>query len=134
MGADKENELKERLIEDGWYVVRAAGSFDIDLVAYKDGTFIGIEVKTSHDKVCYLSEATDQKQQFLDHIITGQRYGFDIFYAYRYVSYKQYEKWHFYKLPKKISDIDLEETGKSYKLCWERLIPYNDWLEDVDGR
>jgi len=133
MGADKENELKERLVNEGWYVVRAAGSFDIDLVAYKDNTFIGIEVKSSHDTTCYLSEATDEKEQFENHISTSKRYGFDLFYAYRYISYKQFEKWHFYKLPKDKQDVELEQTEKSYKLQWDGLVPYNDWLGDIDG-
>lgn len=133
MSADKENELKERLIENGWYVVRAAGSFNIDLVAYKDTAFIGVEVKSSRKTTCYLSEATDQKEQFENHIATSNGYDFDIFYAYRYISRKQFEKWHFYKLPKSTGDVELEQTEKSYKLLWDEMVPYNDWLEDING-
>lgn len=60
-GHARERQVRERLQEDGWVVVRAAGSLGIaDLVAGKWGATRLIEVKANHGSPYMNFRATDR--------------------------------------------------------------------------
>lgn len=48
LGHNRERQVKDKLIQDGWWCIRAAGSLgDADVVAIKDGRILFVEVKAT---------------------------------------------------------------------------------------
>ena len=89
-GAKYERELKHILEQQGFLVIRAAGSHDIDLVALKPSRHILIEVKStksmkkrlngkSYDQYHKLHELSKQGYEIvyaIRHVGSGEWYGF----------------------------------------------------------
>lgn len=66
LGVKRERQVREKLEEDGWAVVRAAGSLGcIDLVAGRRGETLAIEVKADDEKYGPFNNFGPEKRQAL---------------------------------------------------------------------
>lgn len=103
MSSTYERELKKKLEEKDWVVIRSAGSLgEADLISMKvhtgdrGGTIIKtrlIEVKkTSKDKKKYLTRQPEQWTQMVEH---AER-GIPVYYAVRFTSGSLDNRWQFY--------------------------------------
>jgi Holliday junction resolvase len=96
----------ERLIEQPFLIIRAAGSLGFDLVALRREYPFPIEVKASADAVIRFSAASGRANEQLEaHRKAVKRVGLAVLYAYRRVGLRGSESWRVY------STGDLPKTG-----------------------
>ena len=95
-GSTYERELRKILREEGWIVIRSAGSFLCDLVALKLNTHILIEVKSTKADNANLGHDDKSKAQF-DMLNAYAKQGFNVWYYIRWKGRKP--KWSKYQLP-----------------------------------
>jgi len=97
-----ERTVKAKLEEDGWTVIRSAGSKKPDLVAAKDRKVIVIECKSTKGSIVYLDEKeVDNLEK------TAQQFGAECLFAIKHVKNKN---WFIVALE------NLEKTGKKYRI------------------
>ena len=94
----------ERVIEEPFLIIRAAGSLGFDLVALRREFSIPIEVKASSDEVIRFSAASGRANvQWEAHRRAVERVGLAVLYAYRRVGLRGCENWKLFiagELPK----------------------------------
>jgi len=96
-GSTYERELKKKLQEEGWLVIRSAGSFVCDLVALNPRNHMLIEVKSNKAGNVNLGHDNKSKAQF-DSLNELAKKGFNVSYAIRWKGFKG-QKWEFHQLP-----------------------------------
>jgi Holliday junction resolvase len=84
----------ERLIEQPFLIIRAAGSLGFDLVALRREFAFPLEVKASSEKVIRFSAASGRANaQLASHRKAVARVGLTVLYAYRRVGLRGAESW-----------------------------------------
>jgi len=84
----------ERLIEQPFLIVRAAGSLGFDLVALRREFAFPIEVKASSEPVIRFSAASGRANEQLEaHQKAVSRVGLTVLYAYRRIGLRGQETW-----------------------------------------
>lgn len=84
----------ERLIEQPFLIIRAAGSLGFDLVALRREVAFPMEVKASSEEVIRFSAASGRaNEQLLAHQRATARVGLTVLYAYRRVGLRGAESW-----------------------------------------
>jgi len=84
----------ERLIEQPFLIIRAAGSLGFDLVALRRDFAVPIEVKASSEPVIRFSAASGRANEQLEaHRKAVARVGLVVLYAYRRIGLQQSERW-----------------------------------------
>ncbi|MGD1099449.1 MAG: Holliday junction resolvase [Thermoplasmata archaeon] len=84
----------ERLIEQPFLVIRAAGSLGFDLVALRREFAVPLEVKASSEPVIRFSAASGRANAQLElHRKAVERVGLTVLYAYRRVGFRGAEAW-----------------------------------------
>jgi len=128
-----ERDLVEKLISDGFFARRVAGSGTPDVIAVRDGVPFLIEVKSSKKKKRYLSSSGrhDERSQFFSLILSKKKYKTQTHIFYRYKSRGRGNKWRVYDVPKKKEEIKLDQTEKSIILTWDDCYPYKEWVNNV---
>jgi Holliday junction resolvase hjc len=87
----------ERLIQEPFLVVRAAGSFGFDLVALRRECAFPIEVKASSGAVIRFTAASGRASEQLEaHRRAVARVGLMVIYAYRRLGLRGEESWRFF--------------------------------------
>ena len=105
-GANAERELQKMLEEEGFSVIRSAGSHVIDLVAGNNDKYLCIEAKTTKKEKVYLKEK--DKQKLLNFT---QDFGGTPFFAVKLTR----RGWWF------LEPENLLETNKGYKITEKHL-------------
>jgi len=102
-GADHERQLAKKLGEEGFVVIRAAGSGKNtpDLIAGCDGTTFMFECKYSTKEAFYID-----KRQIGTQVVFAKKFGGDFFVAVKFKNIP----WCF------LRPEQLEDSGKNYKM------------------
>jgi Holliday junction resolvase len=107
----------ERLIEQPFLIIRAAGSLGFDLVALRREFAFPIEVKASSESVIRFSAASGRaNEQLQAHRKAVERVGLTVLYAYRRIGLRSAETWRLFVAG------DLPESGILRLVC-RRLPP-----------
>ncbi|MEW5759998.1 MAG: Holliday junction resolvase [Candidatus Thermoplasmatota archaeon] len=133
--ANFNNELKEmfyRVLKKPFVVVRAAGSFGIDIVALRGDVSLLMEVKTSSKRIFHFSNEKRLILQIEKLKEECEETGLIPIYAYRLKNFRDGDPWRIFTLPlntKKIQGIlrivynrvpKIGETAKgNYVMRWE---------------
>jgi Holliday junction resolvase len=113
----------ERLIEQPFLIVRAAGSLGFDLVALRREFAFPLEVKASAEPVIRFSAASGRANAQLEsHRRAVARVGLTVLYAYRRVGLRTDESWRVFMAG------DLPESGVLRFVC-RRLPPVSRTAE-----
>ena len=94
VGTNYERAVKRQLLEQGWLVIRSAGSFMCDLVALKPDEHMLIEVKSTKAKV--YRTASDKEQYDFFNALAEQ--GFTFYYCVCWKGQRK-NKQSWFKLP-----------------------------------
>lgn len=114
-GSTFERELKKKLENHGFAVIRSAGSHGVDLIAGKKGNTIVLECKsTSKDKYYIPNEDVEKLVEFSD-----------IFGGTPYIALKIKGKCLF------LNPHLLTSAGKNYALDYEKLSPIALDIKDI---
>jgi len=107
----------ERLIEQPFLIIRAAGSLGFDLVALRKEFAFPFEVKASSEPVIRFSAASGRANAQLEsHRKAVGRVGLTVLYAYRRLGLRGEETWRVFVAG------DVPQTGRIGALC-RRLPP-----------
>ena len=108
-GASAERELIKRLEEEGFAVVRSAGSKKVDIVAGNGRKYLCIEVKSTKSEKLYLTEEDMEKLKSF-----SRRFGGEAIIAVKFIN----NGWHFFSpeiLPKSGKNFKVDLTLAKYK-------------------
>ncbi|MGC8610137.1 MAG: Holliday junction resolvase [Thermoplasmata archaeon] len=132
------------LIENPFLVVRAAGSFGIDLIALRYDYSFPIEVKASVNNILRFTESNSHSQkQAIEHIKMTTRSGLFPIYGYRLKRING-DPWRIFTLPNIVTHGNLlklytilpkAEITKdgNYVLRWENGIKLSHFLKYING-
>jgi len=120
-----------------FFVVRSAGSFNIDLVAISANYTFPIEVKVSkQNKIRFCT--TTLKTQFFEFINTCEQAQLIPLYAYRLKWIYKKDPWRIFTVPMNITSkkylysrlpkLDLTQKG-NYMMFWEKGLPLHEFIE-----
>jgi hypothetical protein len=113
----------ERLIDQPFLIIRAAGSLGFDLVALRRDFAFPIEVKASSEPVIRFSAASGRANAQLEaHRKAVARVGLAVLYAYRRIGHRGDETWRVFLAGR------LPEPGTLRLLC-QRLPPVSQTAE-----
>lgn len=139
---DSELENYKLLIDSPFFVVRAAGSFGVDLVAIKEDISFPIEVKASSSKKISFSHAMGRAQlQYIEFRKICSRSGVIMLYAFRLKRAVE-DPWRIFCLDcepiktklKVIYEFlpKVEHTSQGYVILnWEHGKPLNKFIEFI---
>lgn len=131
-----------KILSKPFIVVRAAGSFGIDLVAIRDDIAFPIEVKTSASTTYWLSKSRKLKEQTERMIGECKRVNLFPIYAYRLKHVQQDDPWRIFTLPVKnlkgrmkvvynrIPKVNLTSSG-NWVLHWQNGMPLHKFIEYI---
>jgi len=109
----------ERLIDQPFLIIRAAGSLGFDLVALRRELAFPIEVKASSEPVIRFSAASGRANAQLEaHRKAVGRVGLTVLYAYRRIGLRNAETWRVFVAG------ELPESGVLRLIC-RRIPPVN---------
>ena len=150
MLSDEEYRWYRSSLKRPFMVIRAAGSFGVDIVAIRDDYSFPIEVKSSHKKRIRFTQSSSRAQeQALNFIKECERAGVIVLYAFRLKNYRG-DPWRIFTLPVEnvrgrirfiyslLPKISYTPRG-NFVLLWERGMPlsrflsYLNYKENVDG-
>jgi Holliday junction resolvase len=133
----------ERLIEQPFLIIRAAGSFGFDLVALRREFAFPLEVKASAEPVIRFSAASGRANAQLEaHSKAVARVGLTVLYAYRRVGLRAAETWRIFvagELPKsgilrvvcrRLPPVSRTPEGNGI-LRWEEGLPLSRFLYEA---
>lgn len=138
--SEEERKSYESMIEKPFLVLRAAGSFGIDLIAIRHDYSFPIEVKSSKDKTLRFTENRGRGQKQAEDIVKEcSRAGVIALYAYRLKSYRG-DPWRIFTLPMNsefegwaryvydiLPKISLTREG-NYIMHWEEGMPLSRFI------
>ncbi|MFW6121313.1 MAG: hypothetical protein ACOC80_10515 [Petrotogales bacterium] len=118
-----EYELRDILVDNGFFVVRSAGSTDCDLIAIKNNKQFIFEIKSKNKKTIYLNRHLDQLK---DYYKIMKQYKIPVIYAQRYVTRKNVDyKWALWDLRDKLPTT---KNGNP-KLELNNGLTIKEWME-----
>jgi len=133
----------ERLIEQPFLIIRAAGSFGFDLVALRREFAFPLEVKASAEPVIRFSAASGRANAQLEaHRKAVGRVGLTVLYAYRRVGLRATENWRIFvageipssgrigALCRRLPPVSKTPEGNGI-LRWEEGRPLSEFLSHV---
>ncbi len=137
---EEERRNYETLLKKPFLVLRAAGSFGIDLIAIRSDFSFPIEVKSSKDKTLRFTQNRARGQRQAEEIIEEcSRAGVIAIYAYRLKSYRG-DPWRVFTLPMEknfegwakyvydfLPKISVTRDG-NYILRWDEGAPLNRFV------
>lgn len=125
-GASAERELIKRLEENGFAVVRSAGSKKVDIVAGNGRKYLCIEVKSTKEDRLYLSDEDIERLTSF-----AGRFGGEAYIAVKFVG----DGWSFFEprgLPKSGKNFRVDKKLAKYKaLTFEEVIGVQKSLLEV---
>ncbi len=138
--SDEERENYAKIIRKPFMVLRAAGSFGIDLIAIREDFSFPIEVKSSRDKTLRFTQHSARGQKQAEEIIREcEKTGVIALYAYRLKSYRG-DPWRIFTVPLKneprgwmrylyniLPKVSLTKSG-NYVLHWDEGMPLNIFI------
>lgn len=133
----------ERLIEQPYLVVRAAGSLGLDLVALRRDAAFPFEVKASSEAtIRFTANSGRAIEQLAQHRASVGRVGLTVLYAYRRIGERRDEPWRIYRgtdglpggtlgiLCRRLPPVDTTREGNAI-LRWESGCPLSQFLRSV---
>ncbi len=137
---DKERENYLKIMQKPFMVLRAAGSFGIDLIAIRNDFSFPIEVKSSKEKTLRFTQNSARGQKQAEEIIREcEKSGVIALYAYRLKSYRG-DPWRLFSLPLKMAPtgwmgyiynllpkVSSTKSG-NYVLHWDNGMPLNVFI------
>ena len=138
--SSEEMENYKKTIEKPFLVIRAAGSFGVDLIAIRSDVAFPIEVKSSSQRKLRFSMSRGRAQHQAESLIEeSERTGVLILYAFRLKSYRG-DPWRIFTAPlnrevegwaKYIYNIlpKISKTKKdNFILVWDEGMPLNAFI------
>ncbi len=126
-----------------FFVVRAAGSLGIDIMAVRDDFSIPIEVKSSKDQVLRFTEASNRAQKQAEYyILIARKSGVFPVYAFR-LKRANDDPWRIFTLPgllihgklsllyEILPKMDLTENG-NFIMKWEKGMPLHEFFKYIN--
>lgn len=136
----EQRELYLKIVERPFLVLRAAGSFGIDIVAIRDDFSFPIEVKSSHYNVFRFTMSNGKAQdQILNHIRDTGRAGLFPLYAYR-IKNVHGDPWRLFVPPGLnvrgnmmlvyilLPKIEITNSG-NYLMRWDQGFPLHKFID-----
>ncbi len=133
----------ERIIDEPFLVIRAAGSLGLDLIALRREFAFPLEVKSSAEDTIYFTAAGGRGLVQLEgHRKAVARVGLTVLYAYRRVGYRDPDPWRMYigtKAPirgilnlvcRRLPTLDTTREGNAI-IHWEQGLPLSRFLATV---
>lgn len=131
----------ERIIDHPYWVVRAAGSFGVDLIAVRYQLAFPIEVKSSSSNILRFSNKKSKKsKQYLYMKEKCEKSGLFALYAFRLKGKQKEEPWRIFHVEKsnptgineilqyKIPSISLN-SNHNMEMKWEEGMPLSEFIK-----
>ncbi len=141
--SEEEKFYYRSIIKKPFFVVRAAGSMGIDIMAVRDDFSIPIEVKSSKENVLRFTQGSSRAQKQAEYyILIARKSGVFPVYAFRLKRANE-DPWRFFTIPGMeihgrmallygvLPKMDLTQNG-NFILKWEKGLPLHKFFKYIN--